>query len=54
MCICPVGLNGSSCESIVVENKVNAKCKITLLLYVCSSQICLNSNCVIILFYNSK
>lgn len=25
MCICPVGLNGSSCESIVVENKVNAK-----------------------------
>lgn len=35
MCICPVGLNGSSCESIVVENKVNAKCvslNITLLL----------------------
>lgn len=26
MCICPVGFNGSSCESIVVENKVNAKC----------------------------
>lgn len=35
MCICPVGLNGSSCESFVVENKVNAKCvslNITLLL----------------------
>lgn len=35
MCICPVGLNGSSCESVVVENKVNAKCvslNITLLL----------------------
>lgn len=35
MCICPVGLNGSSCGSIVVENKVNAKCvslNITLLL----------------------
>lgn len=35
MCICPVGLNGSSCESVVVENKVNAKSvslNITLLL----------------------
>lgn len=24
-CICPVGFNGSACEKIVVENKVNMK-----------------------------
>lgn len=54
MCICPVGLNGSSCESIVVENKVNAKCvslNITLLLmYVRHKFVWIQ----IILFYISK
>lgn len=24
-CMCPVGFNGSACEKIVVENKVNMK-----------------------------